>query len=290
MEPMLATIALEPRRWDQPRSPAMTLFYLLPHIARAGFTDVEAWQWHASTLSLDELQEVRDLADSLGVKISTLGVYPRFHAEGRDEALGEMSVMLDRARVLGATRLKALFGGGKGGQMDAAAFERFDRQFARWHSACAEAGVQILAELHAGTIFDPPEVGLRWLDGHPEFDLGICYQPYDFADTEAALELAHMFAGRVRHVHLQARDEAGEFCALAQSPLDYATVLAALVARDEPPTMAIEFVRSSIQEGLCFDLDAALADARADAAWVRGVLAGLNRLLKNRSHQCRGEI
>ncbi len=275
MQPMLATIAVEPRRWASPRRPAMTLLYLLPHVAETGFTDIEAWQWHVSTLSVDGLHLVRDLADSLGVTISTIGVYPSFQTREGDGDLEEMLMMVERAQVLGATRLKALFLGGKGAEMDEAAWERFNRRLDKWHAACRDAGIEILAELHGGTPFDPPEVGLKWLEQHPELDVGICYQPYDFANTGAAIELAEMFAGRIRHIHLQAHDREGDFCRLADSPLDYAAVLAALLEANDSTTAAIEFVRSSIQEGPAFDLGAALADARADAAWVRGVVAGL---------------
>ena len=75
MRSILATIALEPRRWSPPpRFAAMSLHYLLPHIAAAGFDKIEVWQWHISRQELEEVRLMREQADALGVSIPYIGV------------------------------------------------------------------------------------------------------------------------------------------------------------------------------------------------------------------------
>ena len=253
----------------------MTLHYLLPHIAAAGFDRIEAWQWHVSGATHDELDVICGLAQSLGITMPYMAVYPAFHLEDGPEAEQAQAALFDlieRAGVLGVGAFKIMLGSRKGSEITEQETERHDRRFGEWYAACREAGIDIVAELHGGTLLDPYEVGKQWIDDHPEFEIGICYQPYDFLDPAAAVALADEFRGKIRHVHLQGRAaDSGAFCLLADSPLDYATLLPRLICDNGSPSMTLEFVKDCIQGDVPFDLGHVLRSAQDDADFVERV-------------------
>lgn len=273
---ILGSIALEPRRWTSiPRYPAMTLHYLLPHIVKAGFSRVEAWQWHVTQPTLDELKIIREQADELAVTFPYIGVYPSFHMEDGPDAEAQHQICMDlikRAGILGTKGFKIMLGNRRGSEITPEEQERHDRRFSKWYRACADHGIRIYAELHGGTLFDPWEYGKNWLDNHPELDLSICFQPFDFTNLDVTLALADIFAGKIGHIHLQAPGKNG-YTLLKDCPLDY-TVLLSKILRDNPTaTMTLEFVRDCIQSGP-FDLSLPLNSARMDAAFVEAVCGG----------------
>jgi len=260
----------------------MTLHYLLPHIAAAEFDEIEVWQWHATTPSLPELEIIREQADVLGVSMPYIGVYPVFHLEDGEEAdqcQAELMDLIDRARILGATGFKLMLGRRKGHDITPEEQTRHDTRFGVWYDACVAAGIQVVAELHGGTLLDPWEYGKKWLQNHPEFDVKICYQPYNFGDMDAALALADEFADRIVHIHLQASRD-GKHVLLQNAPIDYARLLKRLLEHNPNATMTLEFVQDCIQNNQPFDLILVLQNAKTDAAFVRNLVAGGCRTTK----------
>lgn len=275
MNAILATVALEPRRWMMPRYPAMTLHYLLPHIAAAGFDAIEAWQWHVSRLTIEETHLVKEAADALGVSFAYIGVYPQLHLpEGEEAQMArtELFGLIERARILGVTRFKIMLGMRKGAEITPEELARHNQRFAEWYAACDAVGISMVAELHGNTMFDPCECGRQWMAEHPEYAMSICFQPYDFSDTDEALRLADSFAGQISHVHLQGRKE-NAFSLLEDADIDYARLLPAILEKNPSVTGTIEFVRDCTAPG-AFDVTRMLAYASQDREYIAHITAG----------------
>lgn len=273
MRVLLNTIALEPHRWSKDKAPRYHLVRdLLPRIARAGFTQVELWQYHLSTLSPAEVDETAALARKLGLTFPVLGAYPLFHLEG-DEAEAEAKALdglLDRAAALDVRWVKFFFGRVKGSAITPEQLERTTERAAAWIDRGHGFGLDFCAELHGGTLFDPYDFGRRYLAEHPEFGVKICFQPYDFTRTEPALELIEELGPRIVHAHFQGRGADGKaFCRLEDAAVDYTKLIPALAEANPRILPSIEFVPNGFPaDGQELDFDAALADAVADARFI----------------------
>lgn len=283
MRAILGTIALEPNRWTGKRNPRYSLLELLPLVKEAGFDKLEVWQWHASGRYVRDMREVRAKADELGVTFPYIGVYPSFileGPEGREEERVQADV-LDKAEILGAPALKIMLGAGlKGSAATADQVARTAERFGNWFRAAKARGISMAAELHGNTLFDPVECGVAFMKQYPELDFSICYQPYDFADTDKAVALADQFAGRISHIHLQApqpKERGGQYDLLEEARLDYRKLIPHILRRNPKATMTLEFVKDCIQNDRPFDIQPVLANARLDGLFVERVLkeAGL---------------
>ncbi len=276
---ILGTIALEPNRWTGRRNPRYTLQELMPLARAKGFHQLEVWQWHICNPFLAEAREIRGQADELGISFPYIGVYPRFHLDGpdaREEARLQEDI-LDKAEVLGTPALKIMLAVGvKGAEATEEQLRTIGQRFAHWYQNARARGITMVAELHAATLFDPPEVGQAFLDRFPEFDVGICYQPYDFTDTEKAMALADRFRDRIRHLHLQApRPDRKGYAFLEECPLDYHRLLPHILRNNPRTTLTLEFVKGCVGEDGPFTLNHVLTNAQRDAAFVESVLASL---------------
>ncbi|MHC4885495.1 MAG: sugar phosphate isomerase/epimerase family protein [Planctomycetota bacterium] len=273
---MVNTIALEPNRWTPEKIPHKDVDELLPKMAEAGFTAIEMWQFHVSGKSLDEVKATRRLMDELGLTCPVIGAYPQFHLEG-DEAEAEAETqmgLLDRAEILGAPVIKMFLGRVKGSEISDAQMALTEERVARWSEAAKARGIRFCAELHGGTLFDPEETGAAFLAKHPELEMAICYQPYQWDDTQACMDLAGRYAGWIMHVHLQGHDADFAYCPLSESAIDYTQILAKIQAENPGVTYGVEFVRGGMGPAEKLDYGAALADARLDKDFVEGLLNG----------------
>lgn len=281
MNAILATIALEPNRWTGTRTPRFTLEELIPRAAAHGFDKLELWQWHVSTRFLKAIRTIRAVGDAQGVTFPYIGVYPAFllaGAEAREEERIQADI-LDKAEILGATTLKIMLGMGvKGSAATPDQVALIADRFTPWYRAARARGIAMTAELHANTLFDPVETGLAFLDAHPDLDLTLCYQPYDFTDTDRALALADRVAGRISHIHLQAprsKARGGGYDWLEEAALDYRRLIPHLLRRHPDATLTIEFVKDCLQPAAEFDLERVLENAARDGRFVESVRAGL---------------
>jgi sugar phosphate isomerase/epimerase len=281
MRAILGTIALEPNRWTALKEPRMDLIELLPAIRRAGFDQLEIWQNHIALRSLAAIRALKAKGDETGVGFTYIGVYPVFTAEGLEAREQEriLSDILDKAEILGTRRLKIMLACGlRGGQATPEQLQMVVDRFGPWYREALSRGIRMAVELHGGTVFDPVEAGERFMQTHPELDFTICYQPYDFQDTEKALALADRFAGRISHLHLQApqpREKGGLYDLLEEGGLDYRRLLPHILRRNPGATLTLEFVRDCIQKDGAFDVERVLANARKDADFVERILKSI---------------
>ena len=281
MRAILGTIALEPNRWSRFKDPKMDLLDLLPLIKDAGFDKVEVWQWHATTRSLNAVRAIKEKGDEVGITFPYIGVYPAFvfdGADGREQERVQADV-LDKAEILGTQALKVMLGTFlKGGDATPEQVRLTAERFGAWYRTAKARGIGMCVELHGGTMFDPVECGIAFMEQHPELDFTICYQPYDFQDTEKALALADRFAGRITHIHLQAPqtpERGGMYELLEEGTLDYTRLLPHILRANPGATMTLEFIKDCIQHDRPFDVAPILANARKDGEFVERVLAGM---------------
>jgi sugar phosphate isomerase/epimerase len=278
MRTILASIALEPSRWTGFKDPKMDLIDLLPLIRAAGFAKVEVWQWHITTRSLNAVRAIREKGDELGVSFPYIGVYPWFVLDGADGREQERmrADVLDKAEILGTKTFKIMLGAGlKGGDATPEQVRLTAERFGAWYREAKARGIGMCAELHGGTMFDPVEAGIAFMEQYPELDFTICYQPYDFTDTEKAMALADRFAGRITHIHLQAPQapaRGGMYDLLEDSTLDYRRLLPHILQANPGATMTLEFVKDCIQHDRPFDVAPILANAGRDAEFVERVV------------------
>ena len=272
---MLNSIAIEPNRWGNGQIPHKDITELLPIIAGGGFTSVEMWQYHISRKSIDEVREVRKVADNAGLSIPVIGAYPLFHLEGEEaEAERETQMgLLDRAEILGTPVIKMFLGRVKGNEITPEQLAMTGERVIAWAEAARARGIRFCAELHGNTLFDPEESGEAFLASHPDLDMAICYQPYNFQSTEASLALADRFAGRIIHVHLQGHGPEMEYVPLTEGVLDYSQILPKIASQNPGVTYGIEFVRGGMAPAESLDYSLALADARLDKEFVEGLLS-----------------
>lgn len=278
-EVMLNTIALEPNRWTAEKIPRHPLGDLLQPALDAGFRALEVWQHHLVHETVDGVRKLWKRADGMGVRFPVVGAYPAFHLDGEEDDREWRSQMdiLEKTVILGAPMIKLFLGKVKGSDADDALLARTADRLRRLERAAHDNGVSLAAEIHGGTLFEPVEVGERFLD-HKDFDrIGVCYQPMDFHDHAAAVALADRFAGRITHVHLQGRkrtDDGHAFCLLQEADIDYAEILPRIAANNPTATYGIEFVKDCTRPADAFSIPVVLEHARADADFVDRVLGG----------------
>lgn len=280
MRAILGTIALEPNRWTAYHEPRTDLLEVLPQVRAAGFDKLEVWQWHVTLRCLSAIRALKGKGDELGVQFVYIGVYPSFTASGVEgrEQMRIQADILDKAEILGTSRLKVMLGCGlRGGVASPEQIQLTAERLGGWYNEAKRRGIGMCMELHGGTMFDPIEAGEKFMRDFPALDFTICYQPADFADTEKSLALADRFAGRISHIHLQApqfRADGVMFDLLENGTLDYRRLLPHIVRHNPGATMTLEFVKDCIRSVSDFDLAAVLANARRDAEYVEGIMEG----------------
>ncbi len=276
MRTLLNSIALEPNRWTKEKIAAHDLEQdLLPKIGASRFEHVEVWQFHISRKSLDEVKSIRAQGDSLGLDFPVVGVYPTFHLEGAEGEAERTNLkgIVDRSVILGAKQIKFFFGAVKGHDITAEELARTTRNVTDWIHYGKEHGISFCAELHNGTLFQPYEYGKAYLKEHPELDLKICFQPYDFERTDPSLALIEELGSDIVHAHFQGRDAEG-FCLLKDATVDYRKLIPALAKANPDLIPSVEFVKRGFpKRGEAFDFEGALADAEADASLIDELLA-----------------
>lgn len=231
------------------------------------------WQYHLSTLDAAGVRELAQAAERLGIRLPVVGLYPVLDAAG-DEARHAQQLIekwLVRAAVLG-TRVVKLFAGRLGSaEIDEAGYRRsvdFAREIA---GAAAERGLALTAETHPDTLCNTVEACFRFLYDVAAPNLGLCYQPFDFADTARAVADYERLHAHVTHVHLQGR-AGGRMCLLEDADLDYRPLFRTLDAYGFEGYLCIEFVEGYVVERPDdFDLHRVRDNARRDRAFVQAL-------------------
>jgi sugar phosphate isomerase/epimerase len=274
---LLNTIAVEPNRWAKDQPPAHDLGRdILPRAREAGFRRLEVWPHHAACKTAAELRALRASAAEQEVDFPVLGAYPVFHLEGAaaEAERRRQFELLEKAQALGARWLKFFLGRLKGGEISPAQLETTRARLAEWTARGRGLGLGFCAEIHGGTLLDPFDSGLRFLDAHPELEIRFCFQPCgDSAQEELEQRIAAL-GRRIVHAHLSGGNERGR-CRLKDAGLDWARLLRALRAANPEFLPSLEFVPGGFPApGRPFDWGAALGDAVADARFVEEALGG----------------
>ena len=272
MQIVLNSIALEPNRWTAEKVPYFRLEDLLAPIAAAGFSAVEVWQNHAALLAPKELESLRRKADAVGVSFPIVGMYPQFHleAEERRAELARFDAMMGTMRVLGARVLKLMPGRVPSVKLTPELWARSVEFVREVLARTAGAGPMVPLETHAGTVADDPDALLRFIADVGSDRLKVCWQPFDFASSDKAIELYDRLAAHVVHLHLQGR-AGNSMSLLEESNIAYRRILRHILGSGFDGYASIEFVRDCVVESPGkFDLALVLENARRDREFIAG--------------------
>lgn len=250
MQILLNTIMLEPNRWSEDKTPRQPLSELLPALSDAGFSELEIWQYHASSLDARGISHLATDLRAHGQQAVGLGAYPFLHLEGPegDEATTRLGRLVAYAASLGVTTFKIFPGRVPSAKADEATWARSILQLRGLAQQLAERGMTLTLETHGNTLCDTQESTARVLADLGDLDnIGICFQPYTDQDTDAAIAFYEMLAPHVRHVHLQNRSSAaGNACCLLEAGdwLDYRRLLPAIKNSGFDGPLSLEFTAS----------------------------------------------
>lgn len=273
---LLNTIALEPNRWTADKIPYFKLEDLLKPIKNAGFHFLEIWQYHLTRRSQKEMVALKSRMVDLGLATRIIGLYPAIHLDGpeRQREMSTVKKAIAYATLLGAHSIKIFVGLKASNTLSSAEYERsviFAQEMA---NHLHQYGLTLTGETHANTLFDNQTACFRFMEDVGASNFKICFQPYDFIDTDQTLKDYAVFTDRVTHVHLQGRQN-NEMSLLADADVDYAQLFKQLAATDFDGDLCIEFVKDCVVDRPeDFDMDQVLRHAQADRDYIIAQIPG----------------
>ena len=271
MQILLNTVMLEVNRWTADHQLTIPLIDLLPALKEAGFDALEIWQYHVSPMDRPEFDGLLARLTELGMETHILGVYPLLHQTGPEgkEAASQAARMVEYAARLRADIVKIFAGRVASADADEACWERSLTRLRDIAERAADHGMLLTVETHGTTLADTVESAARLL--HEMSDVGnlaICYQPYNFQDTDAALSEFDAVAQHVKHVHLQNHDEKGN-CRLTEGFLDYRRLLPHIKRSGFDGPLSLEFTTGIFPaEGETFQAQVVIDNAAKDRDFV----------------------
>ena len=275
MQLLFNTIMLELNRWTAPGRLTRPLDDLLGPIRRAGFADLEIWQYHISGLSRSGLEDVAERIRDLDMRASAAGAYPRLHLAGSEarEEQRLLDCLVDYADLLGCRTFKIFPGRVASADADAGVRRLSLERIRRLADRLGERGIALTLETHGGTLCDTLDATCRLLEELDSCDnAGICFQPFTEDDTESAVSAFDRLRDRISHLHLQNRRD-GDFCRLEDGTwIDYRRYLPHVRDAAFGGIACLEFT-----EGIAppadapLDLGEVLANARRDRDFVQEV-------------------
>ena len=273
MQLLFNTIMLEPNRWTAPGRLTRPLEALLEPIRRAGFRDLEIWQYHISALSPSGVEGLAGRMRDLGMRAAAAGAYPRLHLSGGDAQAEQrlLDTVADYAALLGCTTLKIFPGRVASADADAGVRRLSIERIRRLADRLGEAGIALTLETHGGTLCDTLDATCRLLEELGSCDnAGICLQPFPGDDTGKAVAAFDRLFSRVRHLHLQNLSDAGEFCMLEEVTwIDYRRFLSHVRDAAFAGIACLEFTEGIAPPGGApLDPREVLANARRDCDFV----------------------
>lgn len=277
MRLLLNTIMLEPNRWSPDHTLTRSLVDLLPPVLAAGYSELEIWQYHVSGMDRRGVEDLADALAAAGLAAGALGAYPLFHVEGSEweQMRARLEQLVEIGRLLGIDALKVF--PGRVGSADAdAAVWRHSVEGLRWLAdLLAGDGILLTMETHGNTLCDTVGSTLRLLADLEACDnIGICFQPYTDADTDAALAAYDALRDHVRHIHLQNRRLDGRATTLlaAGDWTDYRRFLPHVRRSGFDGLFCLEFTADiTPPEGAAFDVQRVIDNAARDRAFAREV-------------------
>ena len=268
MNVLLHTICLEPARWT-PRRVSQPLATLLPAIAGAGFRQLEVFEPHLA-LDADEAA-LPGLFAKLGLEPVVLSSYLNLAPAATTDADFEKGAEALETRVARFGFRKVRLFSGMGIQpTDEAAIAVVQARVA----ALAQRlpGVEFLLETHDGSIADAPERIVQFVKELALPNVGLLFQPTLF-EHDASLSQLALQEPYIRHVHLQNRaaGDRNQFRPLAEGAVPWRKIIERLAATGRPIEATLEFIPSAICTVEAFDLKRSIAEAVAEAQFIRGI-------------------
>ncbi len=275
---LLNSIALDPNRWTKDKIPYFRLERLLAAIADAGFRFIEVWQYHISEESGPGIERIRALADSLGLSMPVVGLYPQLHLTGdeHERHMANVKNLIGAAATLGAEVVKIFVGSRASALLSQAEYERSVGCVKELMSLASAHDLIVTGEMHQKTLLDTIESCERLIVDVGDKRFKICFQPFDLRDTEQALRDFDRVAKDALHVHYQGRREK-KMELLENSDLDYRRLTQALAAHDFRGYICLEFTKDCVVERPEeFKLRTVLENARRDREFVLRIAQDVN--------------
>jgi sugar phosphate isomerase/epimerase len=197
------SIVLEPNRWKAGKEPSYKLSEWLPRIRSAGFDGVELWENHYRKANPNEQKALADATDYLPIFNTYTGFTPA------DSERRERETVAQAIRLLKCRACKFNVGGEVG------EWDSYLRTASDWAKSLP-ADCNPLCECHPGTVLETPEgAGKAFAVWDSRFQAIV----HPFAVPPDTLrEWFRQLGGRIRHVHVQLRDEKGVFLRLDRRP------------------------------------------------------------------------
>lgn len=270
MEILLNTIMLEPRRWHSPKSITVPLVELLADIKKAGFNELEIWGYHIWNMNEGELSSLSEELKGRNMAAPSIGSYLTEQGGSKREGIVNVAKKyFSICEKLKSKRLR-LFYGNKNFEESSQEYLQFiDQVFREIFEVGQDKGIQVMPEMHEGTVIGSIE-GLQRVLGkwgeNPNF--GVIYQPYEFR-TKPALKALDVVSGYIQSVHLQNRHN-GDFAALAEGDIDYRQILRKLAVSGYAGPFVLEFTEGIISSSIeNFDYRDVLNSAIRDRDWLK---------------------
>ncbi|NIR51478.1 TIM barrel protein [candidate division KSB1 bacterium] len=271
---LLNSIALDPNRWTADKRAYFQLDQLLDPVAKAGFRFIEVWQDHVSRAAESEIKKYGKIANSLGLRFPVIGMYPSLHlrGRGRQDELDRIKRLLNYAKLLESGLLKAFVGVQGSAQITDSEYQRSVEFMQETLELAASYNLAVTGETHPDTLFDSVDSCREFMKAVNLENFMVCFQPFDFYDTEKAIGDYRMLADDVVHIHYQGQKN-GKMALLKDSDLDYGKLTAALVEGGFSGKICIEFVKDCVvQDPKDFNVKKVLENAVQDRDFVVNVL------------------
>jgi len=270
MQILLNTIMLEPKRWHSPKSITVPLIKLLPDIKKAGFNKLEIWGYHIWNMNEDEISSLSEELKRRNMAAPSVGSYlTEQGSPRRKEILNVAEKYLCLCQKFESKRLRIFYGSKNFEESSQDYLQFIDQVFREIFEVGQNKGIQVMPEMHEGTVIGSIEGLQRVLEKwgeNPNF--GVIYQPYEFR-TKPALKALDAALGHIQSVHLQNRHN-GHFAALPEGDIDYRQILRKLAVSGYAGPFVLEFTEGIISSSIeNFDYRDVLNSATRDRDWLK---------------------
>jgi sugar phosphate isomerase/epimerase len=268
MNILFHTIAIEPARWT-PQRVSQPLTELLPHIAKAGFRDIEIYEPHLTAETVS--REIKDALAANGLNPVILSSYLSLNpAVTTDAQAGEkIAQIAERIAFYGFKKLRLFPGPG----MNPADADGVAAYIARTKALVARLpDTEILLETHDGSLADDPATVVRIVQEIAAPNVGLLFQATNFPKPETIMPQFHVEKPFIRHLHLQNRMTDGSFVRLNEGVILWPQILKEL---GDTVDATLEFVPVGICPVGQFDLAATIKQAVDEADYVRALVADI---------------
>jgi sugar phosphate isomerase/epimerase len=267
---LLNSIALDPNRWTPEKTAYYKFDQLLKPIVEADFHFVEIWGYHILRENEKTITSFREIGDSLGLQFPIIGMYPKLHLNGneRQQEMDQVKKIFNDANILGTQIVKIFVGNLSTETITTAEYGRSVEFMSEMANIAKSFGLIIVGETHPKTLFDNIDSTKQLLNDVNATNFRICFQPYNFYDTNQAIRDYKVLADEVIHVHYQGRKD-DKMDLLENSDIDYEVLTKLLIESGFGGHISIEFVKDCVvKKSEDFDLHLVLTNAERDRDFI----------------------